>query len=83
MRVGGEAKSLPPTLVASPPPDPACPIKGNVNAKGERIYQSRVTKTTTALSWQNCYDHGMCAHGKRWFCSDAEAEAAGWRPPKR
>ena len=32
------------------PPDPACPIKGNVNAKGERIYHKPVTETMTALS---------------------------------
>jgi len=26
---------------------------------------------------------GMCAKGKRWFCSDADAEAAGWRHTQR
>ena len=27
---------------------------------------------------KNC-DHGMCAKGKRWFCAEADAAAAGWR----
>ena len=39
---------------------------------------SRVTKTTTAVNMARC-DHNMCAKGKRWFCSDAEAKAADMR----
>lgn len=56
----------------TPAPDPACPIKGNVSAAGERIYH---------LPGQEHY----CAtvirpqQGERWFCTAAEAEAAGWR----
>ena len=59
--------------VVHPPPSPACPIKGNVNSKGERIYH-----VPDDVIMADC-DHGMCAKGKRWFCSAAEAEAAGWR----
>jgi len=48
-----------------------CPIKGNVTANG-RIYH---------LPWSPWYgrirmDEG---NGKRWFCSENEAIAAGWR----
>lgn len=48
-----------------------CPIKGNVTAKG-RIYH---------LPWSPWYDrvHMDGTKGKRWFCSEEEAIAAGWR----
>ena len=51
-----------------------CNIKGNINSKGDRIYHvlgSRsygVTRINTSK-------------GERWFCSEAEARAAGWRAP--
>ncbi len=54
-----------------------CPIKGNINSKGERIYHtpwgSKHYKRTRIDT----------ARGERWFCSEAEAKAAGWRPPIR
>jgi phosphatidylserine/phosphatidylglycerophosphate/cardiolipin synthase-like enzyme len=80
MRVDSEGKKpiARTPLVAAPPPDPACPIKGNVNAKGERIYHKPGDQNYDRVIMANC-DHGICTHGKRWFCSDAEAEAAGWR----
>lgn len=48
-----------------------CPIKGNVTANG-RIYH---------LPWSPWYGRIRMdqAKGKRWFCSEAEAIAAGWR----
>ena len=48
-----------------------CPIKGNVTASG-RIYH---------LPWSPWYGRVKMdgARGKRWFCSEAEAIAAGWR----
>ncbi|BCG83373.1 hypothetical protein MesoLj113b_69150 (plasmid) [Mesorhizobium sp. 113-3-3] len=52
-----------------------CNIKGNISARGERIYHLPgqkyygVTKVTEAK-------------GERWFCSEAEARAAGWRRSK-
>jgi len=48
-----------------------CPIKGNVTASG-RIYH---------LPWSPWYDRIKMdgAKGKRWFCSEEEAMAAGWR----
>ena len=52
-----------------------CTIKGNVSAKGTRIYHlpSSRTYAETRIS---------TAKGERWFCSEAEARAAGWRPAR-
>ena len=49
-----------------------CPIKGRV-ASGSRVY---------VLPWSPAYDsvRVVSARGERWFCSEAEAQAAGWRP---
>ena len=54
----------------------ACNLKGNISAKGERIYHR---------PGQEHYDRTRIntAQGERWFCSDAEAQAAGWRPARR
>jgi hypothetical protein len=53
-------------------PSPECPIKGNVNNHGERIYH---------LPGQNAYSKiNMRDPRKRWFCSEEEARTAGWRP---
>jgi endonuclease YncB( thermonuclease family) len=48
-----------------------CPIKGNVTANG-RIYH---------LPWSPWYNRIRMdgTKGKRWFCSEEEAIAAGWR----
>ncbi|MFU8883628.1 MAG: thermonuclease family protein [Rhodobacterales bacterium] len=54
----------------------ACNIKGNINAKGERIYH-RPGQEHYARTRINT------AQGERWFCSTAEAEAAGWRAARR
>lgn len=54
------------------PPDPACLIKGNINAQGDRIYHlpgaSGYAETVIRVE-----------QGERWFCSTDEAIAAGWR----
>ncbi|MBQ2261141.1 MAG: thermonuclease family protein [Loktanella sp.] len=52
-------------------PDPACNIKGNISNNG-RIYHRPGNRD---------YDRTVIntAQGERWFCSTAEAEAAGWR----
>ena len=65
-------------------PDPAapataspsgCQIKGNISAKGEKIYHmpgsSSYAKTRISE-----------ASGERMFCSEEEAKAAGWRAPR-
>jgi len=53
-----------------------CPIKGNINRQGERIYHT---------PWSRHYTRTKVnlAAGERWFCSESEALAAGWRPPIR
>jgi len=56
------------------PAGPAgCNIKGNVNRRGERIYHLPGSR-----------DYGRViistAKGERWFCTEAEAVKAGWRP---
>ncbi len=52
-----------------------CNIKGNVSTKGERIYH---------VPGQKYYNDTVIqsSHGERWFCSEAEARAAGWRRSK-
>ena len=52
-----------------------CPIKGLVTG-GERVY---------VLPWSPDYDRGRIqkARGERWFCSEREAEAAGFKPAVR
>jgi hypothetical protein len=52
-----------------------CNIKGNVSTKGERIYH---------VPGQKYYDDTViqASHGERWFCSEEDARAAGWRRSK-
>ena len=52
-----------------------CPIKGSLTAEG-RVY---------VLPWSREYERVKMRGGKgeRWFCSEAEAEAAGWRRLER
>lgn len=50
----------------------ACNIKGNVSTRGERIYH--------VPGQRYYYETRISAsHGERWFCSEEEARAAGWR----
>ncbi len=53
-----------------------CHIKGNINRKGERIFH---------MPGQHAYAVTRInpATGERWFCSEAEALAAGWRKALR
>lgn len=56
---------------AAPPAQETCAIKGNITAKGERIYH---------LPGQRYYDRTQIGGpGERMFCSEAEARAAGFR----
>ena len=55
---------------------PGCDIKGNLSVKkGERIYH---------LPGQRWYDETVISpeKGERWFCTEDEAEANGWRRAK-
>ena len=51
-----------------------CLIKGNISSNG-KIYH------TPSSPWY-VRTKIITAQGERWFCSIAEAEAAGWRAPK-
>ena len=51
-----------------------CAIKGNISDKG-RIYHLPGSRSYAATRINT-------AKGERWFCSEAEARAAGWRPPR-
>ena len=55
----------------------SCPIKGNISINsGQRIYH---------VPGQMFYDQTIISpeYGERWFCSEAEARAAGWRKARR
>jgi len=77
-RGGGAA--IPAALSAAPAPAPAearrpgCDIKGNISGNG-RIYHL----PGGAHYGRTRIDE---AKGERWFCSEAEARAAGWRPAR-
>ncbi len=49
-----------------------CRIKGNIGSKGDRIYH---------MPGGRWYDRTVitASKGERWFCSEDEAKAAGWR----
>ena len=53
-----------------------CRIKGNISKKGARIYH---------VPGQKFYANTRISAGKgeRWFCSESDARAAGWRRAKR
>ena len=67
---GEEARPMPPPVWAV-----ECTIKGNISPKGEKIYH---------LPGTLAYDRTRIneASGERMFCSEDEAKAAGWRPPR-
>jgi len=52
-----------------------CNIKGNVNSKGDKIYHVPGMSSYGATKIDE-------SKGERWFCSDEEAQAAGWRAPR-
>lgn len=69
--LGAVAVAAPQPSAAAVSPPAGCLIKGNISGKGQRIYhvpggrQYDVTK--------------IDKEGERWFCGEAEAQAAGWR----
>jgi endonuclease YncB( thermonuclease family) len=60
---------------AAASPRPGCPIKGNINRDGDRIYHT---------PWSRWYERVQIdeSQGDLWFCDEAEAQAAGWRAPR-
>ncbi|OJU08245.1 MAG: hypothetical protein BGN86_01065 [Caulobacterales bacterium 68-7] len=57
-------------------PPGACVLKGNINAKGRRIFHAPGQQDYAATAIDT-------ARGERWFCTAAEALAAGWTPAQR
>ncbi len=61
-------------------PDPAAPggcvIKGNISSSGARIYHLPGQENYAATRIDP-------RRGERWFCSESEARAAGWRRARR
>ena len=52
-----------------------CTIKGNVNASGEKIYHTPGQKYYDKVKIES-------EKGEQWFCSEEEAQKAGWRKSK-
>jgi len=57
-------------------PTPGCLIKGNISSSGEKIYH---------VPGQRYYQSTEIdpARGERWFCTEDEAVANGWRKSKQ
>jgi micrococcal nuclease len=61
-----------PVVVKKPVAPGNCKIKGNISRKGEKIYHmpgGRWYEKTVIVEGE----------GERWFCTEEEAEQAGWR----
>jgi micrococcal nuclease len=56
--------------------DSSCTIKGNISSSGEKIYH---------MPDQYYYEKTVIdqSNGERWFCTEEEAIAAGWRKSKK
>jgi endonuclease YncB( thermonuclease family) len=72
--ISAQAELLAPTSAAGAPSS-ECVIKGNINRKGERIYFRPGQLDYARVD--------MSKPGKRWFCTEQDAQAAGWRPAAR
>jgi endonuclease YncB( thermonuclease family) len=72
--VTAHGKLLAPASAATAP-SPECIIKGNINREGERIYHLPGQSTYSVINMEDTR--------KRWFCSEDDARASGWRPAKR
>lgn len=71
---GAESRSAEQAEATTSKPGP-CAIKGNTSDSG-RIYHVPGSKWYARTR----IDTGR---GERWFCSESEAQAAGWRAPRR
>lgn len=63
-------RTAPPALAAG-----GCQVKGNISAKGERIYHLPGSSSYAKTRIDE-------ADGERMFCTEDEAKAAGWRAPR-
>lgn len=69
------ASTSPATSMSQQEVPPDCPIKGNVNAEGEKIYHQPgdASYPGTVIT---------PSKGEQFFCTVEEAIAAGWRAPR-
>ena len=58
------------------PPQAGCVIKGNISAKGRRIFHAPGQEDYAATRID-------ASKGERWFCSAGDARAAGWTAARR
>lgn len=65
-----------PAVSAEPPAGSDCVIKGNVNSKGDKIYHTPSSRSYTLTKINP-------DEGDRWFCTEGEAQAAGFRAPEQ
>ena len=56
-------------------PSGICLIKGNISSSGEKIYH---------MPGQKYYDKTVIdtSRGEKWFCTEQDAQSAGWRKSK-
>lgn len=61
--------------ISTQPPTLECTIKGNISSSGEKIYH---------LPGQRYFEKTKIEEnkGERWFCTEEEAQKAGWRKSK-
>lgn len=52
-----------------------CYVKGNINGDGEKIYHVPDSSSYRSTEIDQ-------SRGERWFCTEREARAAGWRAPR-
>lgn len=72
-----EGSSHTAVLLEKPRSSLNCDIKGNISVNsGEKIYHVRGQEYYNATRIRPYY-------GERWFCSEAEAQKAGWRRARR
>jgi hypothetical protein len=73
--IGSRVPPPAPTPQPAPQASAKCVIKGNISSSGEKIYH---------VPGQRYYDETVISpnKGERYFCSAAEAQAAGWRAAK-
>ena len=69
-----ECRSARRTPAVQKPPD-GCTIKGNISKRG-KIYHLQQTSSYAKIRISP-------SRGERWFYTEAEAQAAGWRAPHR
>ena len=69
------AEVAPLEKVASLGDTTACRIKGNISGNGNKVYHVPGSRFYAQTEIET-------AAGERWFCTEEEAVAAGWRAPK-